>query len=93
MAAKSPITVGSGALTLLRASPLLLSTMPKSTGEDWMSVPDACRLLGINNRLLYRLIDEGQVPAYKFGRVIRFRRTDVVELRSCPAQWCKSTPS
>jgi excisionase family DNA binding protein len=34
--------------------------------------------LGIGNRTLYAMIDQGQVPAYKFGRVIRLRRTDVL---------------
>lgn len=52
--------------------------MPKSTGDDWMSVPDACYFPGIVNRTLYSLIDTGQVPAFKFGRVILSRRTDVV---------------
>ena len=33
--------------------------------------------LGITNRTLYRFIDEGQIAAYKFGRVIRLQRTDV----------------
>jgi excisionase family DNA binding protein len=51
---------------------------PKSTGEAWFSVPDACRPLGIVNHTPYRFIDEGQVSAYKCGRVIRLRRTDVV---------------
>lgn len=40
----------------------------------WMSIKTASERLGITNRTLYRLIDEGQVPAYKFGRVIRLQR-------------------
>lgn len=42
-----------------------------------MSVTDACVFLGVQNRTLYRFIDEGQVPAYKFGRVYRLRRCEV----------------
>lgn len=44
---------------------------------EWMSTAAAADRLGITNRTLYRFIDEGQIPAYKFGRVIRLQRTDV----------------
>jgi excisionase family DNA binding protein len=40
-------------------------------------LPDAARLLGVSQRQLYHLIDEGQLLAYKFGRVIRVRRRDI----------------
>ena len=43
----------------------------------WLSTAEAARRLGITARTLYRFIDEGQVPAYKFGRVIRLRRHEV----------------
>jgi excisionase family DNA binding protein len=51
--------------------------LSKSTGDDWFGAPDAARYLGLTLRTLYRLIDEGQVPAYKFGRVIRLRRHEI----------------
>ena len=51
--------------------------MPKSTGEEWLGTTDAMRLLGVQLRTLHRLIDEGQLPAYKFGRLIRIKREDV----------------
>ena len=44
---------------------------------DWMSTKDAAAYLGVNLRTLYRFIDAGELPAYKFGRVIRLRRGDV----------------
>ncbi len=44
---------------------------------DWMGTPDAAEYLGVTLRTLYRFIDEGQLPAYKFGRVIRVKRADV----------------
>jgi excisionase family DNA binding protein len=49
----------------------------KSTGDAWMGTVEASEHLGITLRTLYRLIDTGQVPAYKFGRVIRLRREEV----------------
>lgn len=44
----------------------------------WMSTKDAAELLGITPRTLYRFIDEGDVPAYKFGRVLRLKRQDLL---------------
>lgn len=43
----------------------------------WLSTKETARRLGITPRTLYRLIDEGQLPAYKFGRVIRLRADEV----------------
>jgi excisionase family DNA binding protein len=43
----------------------------------WMSTGEAADALGLRTRTLYRLIDEGQLPAYRFGRVIRLRRHEV----------------
>jgi excisionase family DNA binding protein len=43
----------------------------------WLGTAEAARYLGITPRTLYRLIDEGQVPAYKLGRVIRLRTSDL----------------
>ena len=43
----------------------------------WLGTAEAARYLGITPRTLYRLIDEGQIAAYKFGRVIRLKQADV----------------
>jgi excisionase family DNA binding protein len=53
--------------------------MPDVPREDihWLSTADAARILGITNRTLYRFIDEGLLAAYKFGRVIRLKESDV----------------
>ena len=44
---------------------------------EWLSTADAAKRLGINTRTLYRFIDAGEIPAYKFGRVIRVQADDV----------------
>lgn len=44
---------------------------------DWMSSGEAAEYLGITTRTLYRFIDDGLLPAYRFGRVIRLQRPDV----------------
>ena len=43
----------------------------------WLSTAEAARRLGITPRTLYRFIDEGQLTAYRFGRVIRLQEADV----------------
>lgn len=43
----------------------------------WMSTRETSARLGVTLRTLYRFIDEGQLPAYKFGRVIRLKEADV----------------
>lgn len=43
----------------------------------WLSTAEAANRLGITPRTLYRFIDEGQLPAYRFGRVIRLKTDEV----------------
>lgn len=42
-----------------------------------MSTRETATRLGITLRTLYRFIDEGQIAAYKLGRVIRLKEHDV----------------
>lgn len=43
----------------------------------WMSSNQAAERLGVSLRTLYKFVDEGLVPAYKFGRVIRLREHEI----------------
>ena len=47
-----------------------------------MGTRDAAEHLGVTLRTLYRFIDEGHLPAYKMGRVIRLRSDDVAAFAS-----------
>jgi excisionase family DNA binding protein len=49
---------------------------------EWIGTPEACARLGVTLRTLYRFIDEGQLPAYKMGRVIRLQAGDIDEFIS-----------
>lgn len=51
--------------------------MTKSKGDGWLGVPDVCRELGVGQRTVYALIDRDGLVAYKLGRVIRIRRSDL----------------
>jgi len=44
---------------------------------DWLGSEAAAHHLGITPRTLYRLIDQGEIAGYRFGRVIRLRRADL----------------
>ena len=49
-------------------------------GDDdiiWLGTKEAARRLGVTSRTLYRFIDEGGLPAYRLGRVIRLKQSDV----------------
>ncbi len=43
----------------------------------WLSTETAAKRLGITTRTLYRFINEGDLPAYRMGRVIRVQQADV----------------
>ena len=49
----------------------------KRPESEWLTVTDACRRLGLPRRTLFRLIDTGELPAYKIGHWIRLRVADV----------------
>jgi excisionase family DNA binding protein len=50
---------------------------PDEAPLQWLSTKEAAHHLGITPRTLYRLIDSGQLPAYRFGRVIRLKEAEV----------------
>jgi excisionase family DNA binding protein len=51
---------------------------------EWLSTAAAAKRIGITPRTLYRFVDEGQLPAYRMGRVIRLKSSDVDEyIESC----------
>jgi excisionase family DNA binding protein len=45
----------------------------------WLNTAETARRLGITPRTLYRFIDDGSLPAYRFGRVIRLKESEVAE--------------
>ena len=42
-----------------------------------MTTAEVADRLGVSLRSVYRLIDTGQLPAYKIGRLIRLRTAEV----------------
>ena len=50
---------------------------PQRSQTLWLGTTAAASRMGITTRTLYRFIDEGMLPAYKMGRVIRMQASDV----------------
>lgn len=48
-----------------------------SDSTEWFGTTAAAERLGITTRTLYRFIDEGQIVAYRLGRVIRVKGLDL----------------
>lgn len=53
---------------------MVIATRP---GGDWVGPPEACKLLGVTPRTLYRFIDHEDLPAYQIGQHIRLRRSEI----------------
>jgi excisionase family DNA binding protein len=45
--------------------------------EGWLSTREAARQLGVTVRTLYRLVDGGELAAYRIGRVFRIKQSDL----------------
>jgi len=50
--------------------------------RSWLTTREAHRRLGIDVRSIYRLIDEGRLPAYKHGRELQLDEADVEAYRA-----------
>ncbi len=58
-----------------------MASLPSDTAGSpdavWLSTQEAARRLGVTARTLYRFIDQGDLTAYRLGRVIRLKLSDV----------------
>ena len=45
--------------------------------ENYVSVDDVARLLGLNKYTVYKMANQGRLPSYKFGKVRRFKMSEV----------------
>lgn len=44
---------------------------------DVVNIDQVCQMLHLSKRTVYSLIQTGQLPAKKIGRIYRIRKTDV----------------
>ena len=45
--------------------------------KEFLSIGDLSEVLGIKKSTLYSLVENGELPHYKIGRLVRFKRNDV----------------
>jgi excisionase family DNA binding protein len=59
--------------------PKMLRNIDPADRPDVLSVADACAFLAIHRNTLYKLITEGEIPAFRLSKGGRwkFRRTDL----------------
>ncbi|MBI4332714.1 MAG: helix-turn-helix domain-containing protein [Chloroflexi bacterium] len=49
------------------------------TDDRWLSLNEICDYLGVSNDTVYKWIDKHGLPAYRIGRLWKFKRKDVDE--------------
>ena len=71
--------------------PDLATVMREGTeaeGKEWYSPDELWRWLGLGRTKTYELLQSGEIPSYKIGRVRRVRRQDIeawLERSRCPS--------
>lgn len=59
--------------------------------EHWVSVEDVARHLGVAKDSIYRRIEGSRLPAYKIGRLWKFKLSEVDDwVRAGGAESCES---
>jgi putative molybdopterin biosynthesis protein len=53
------------------------ASMEGSKHEEWLTIEELGRWLRLGRSKTYELIWNGEIPAYRIGRVLRIRRRDV----------------
>lgn len=54
-----------------------LSCISMTTTDGWLGTPEVAELLGVTQRTVYSFINSSGLAAYRLGRVIRLRESDV----------------
>jgi len=49
----------------------------EAEGKEWFSPDELWRWLGLGRTKTYELLQSGEIPSYKIGRVRRIRRADI----------------
>lgn len=49
----------------------------EAEGKEWHSPDELWRWLGLGRTKTYELLQSGEIPSYKIGRVRRIRRQDI----------------
>ena len=62
-------------------------TRDSPVNPTWLGVGDVAARLGVVSKTVYRMIDNGKLTAYRIGRVIRVKESDLQSYEdSCEIQ-------
>ena len=56
--------------------------------DEYLSVDELSKLTGLKKATIYAKRSRREIPAYKFGRELRFRRTEIDEWMETKRQTC-----
>lgn len=59
---------------------LLLRDESEKEDGEFIFVEEAATMLGVTKMTMYNKVSQRQIPAYKFGRRLQFKRKDIIEL-------------
>lgn len=45
--------------------------------ERWLSISEICKHLGVSNDTIYKWINKHSLPAYRIGRLWKFKKSQV----------------
>jgi excisionase family DNA binding protein len=51
--------------------------MAEDSSIHWLGTAEAAERLGVVPRTLYRMLDQGELPCYRMGRVLRIKQSDL----------------
>lgn len=51
--------------------------MDKCEEKEWLTIADFQNWIGLGRSKAYQLVQSGEIPSYRIGRVVRLRRKDV----------------
>jgi excisionase family DNA binding protein len=54
--------------------------------RQYLSVADAAEVLGVSQKVVRADITRGRLPAYRIGRLVRIKTTDLERLRVDPKE-------
>lgn len=60
----------------------------KTTENDYLTIDELCELTKLKKSTIYAKRSRRELPAYKFGRELRFRRSEIEEWMQTKRQTC-----
>ena len=57
----------------------LLERASQNTPDEFLTIQDVCKITGLQKQTIYGLRSKREIPAYKFGSVLRFKRSEIEE--------------